>query len=169
MVAFRAVWRGSGASAPVPPSDRHRLIFAAPGLGYGAKTGRSMIFQLLVAVCIATLVGVSVLHSWGGERYLWRPLFKHKGNPVLESPLARMVLRGAWHLTSVMWLVLALVLHAAAFAPDTLVATVLGAVGISFVVVGVIDLIGTRGRHIGWPLLMLVGVFALGALAVRAP
>jgi len=64
-----------------------------------------------------------------------------------------------------MWLVLAIVLYAVAHAPTSLEVTILWVVGVSFSAVGVVDLIASRGRHIGWPLLMLVGLFALGALA----
>lgn len=124
-----------------------------------------MVFKLFAAACIAMLFIVSAVHSWGGEKYLWRPLFKHKGNRILESQLARVVLRLAWHLTSVLWLVLASVVYTVAFEPSFIEVVVLGVVGTSFVIVGLVDLIASKGQHIGWPLLTLVGVFALGALA----
>ena len=47
-----------------------------------------MLFQWLVVASIAGLVVTSVLHSIGGEIYLLRPLFKHRGNRVLDHQLA---------------------------------------------------------------------------------
>src|SRR5690606_26428400 len=105
-----------------------------------------------------------VAHSVGGEIYLLRPLFKHRGNRVLDSHLARMILRFAWHVTSVAWIVLAVILYAVAFNEAHLRTVVLASVGASFVFAGLFDLVASKGRHIGWPLLLLTGVFALAAL-----
>lgn len=123
-----------------------------------------MVFEWLIVASIAGLVVTSVVHSVGGEIWLLRPLFKHRGNRVLDHPLARMVLRFAWHVTSVSWLVLAVILYALAFDEPHLRTVVLGGVGLSFTAVGVFDLFASRGRHIGWPLLLLTGLFALAAL-----
>lgn len=123
-----------------------------------------MIFQWLIVASIAGLVATSLVHSLGGEFYLLRPLFKHRGNRVLEHPLARMVLRFAWHVTSISWLVLAVILYALAFDEAHLRTVILGGIGLSFTAVGLFDLFASRGRHIGWPLLLLTGLFALAAL-----
>lgn len=123
-----------------------------------------MVFQWLIVASIAALVATSLVHSLGGEIYLLRPLFKHRGNRVLEHPLARMVLRFAWHLTSICWIVLAVILYALAFDEPHLRTVILGSVSLSFTGAGLFDLIASRGRHIGWPLLLLTGLFALAAL-----
>jgi len=123
-----------------------------------------LVFQWLIVASIAALVATSLVHSLGGEIYLLRPLFKHRGNRVLEHPLARMVLRFAWHLTSICWIVLAVILYALAFDEPHLRTVILGSVSLSFTGAGLFDLIASRGRHIGWPLLLLTGLFALAAL-----
>ena len=74
---------------------------------------------------------------------------------------SRKVLRGAWHLTSAF-----MVLTAAVMVwPDTdrwlkaLVASV-------WLVIGLVSLISTKGKHVGWPTLSLSGLSGLtGALA----
>lgn len=124
-----------------------------------------MVFEWLIVASIAGLVATSLVHSLGGEIWLLRPLFKHRGNRVLDHPLARMVLRFAWHVTSVSWLLLAIILYALAFDEPHLRTVILGGVGLSFTAVGVFDLFASRGRHIGWPLLLLTGLFALAALS----
>ena len=123
-----------------------------------------MLFQWLVFASIAGLVVTSLVHSIGGEIYLLRPLFKHRGNRVLDHQLARMVLRFAWHVTSVTWIVLAVILYALAFDEPHLQTMILGSIGLSFTAVGIFDLVVSRGRHIGWPPLLLTGLFALAAL-----
>ena len=87
-----------------------------------------------------------------------------RGNRVLDHQLARMVLQFAWHLTSVTWIVLAVILYALAFDEPRLQTVILGSVGLSFAAVGLFDLVVSRGRHIGWPPLLLTGVFALAAM-----
>jgi len=124
-----------------------------------------LVFQWLIVASIVGLVATSLVHSVGGEIYLLRPLFKHRGNRVLDHPLARMVLRFAWHVTSVSWLLLAVILYTLAFDEPHLRTVILGGVGLSFTAVGLFDLYASRGRHIGWPLLLLTGLFALAALS----
>lgn len=123
-----------------------------------------MVFQWLVIASMVALLATALAHSLAGEIYLLRPLFRHGGNRVLDSQLARMVLRFAWHVTSLAWIVLAVILYAVAFNEAHLRTVILASVGASFVFAGVFDLIASRGRHIGWPLLLLTGVFALAAL-----
>lgn len=109
------------------------------------------------------LVICGLLHSIGGEVWLLRPLFHRRGNRVLESVLARQVLRFAWHLTSLCWVLIAAllaVLHQSGAAAADLGFLLTGGL---FLTVGLFDLVVTRGRHIGWPVLCLIGVFALGA------
>lgn len=119
------------------------------------------IYHWMVSGAIVCLVAVSLMHSYYGERMLIGPLLKHKGNRLLEHPLGRMLLRFAWHITSIAWLVLAFILYTMAFTNARLDAAILSSIGASFLAMGVFDLIVSRGKHMGWPILTLIGVFAL--------
>jgi len=99
-----------------------------------------------------------------GELRLLKPLLAHRKG-VLASVPGRFVLRFAWHLTSLSWLVLAVILLLLCFQPEHALEGALVIAGISFVAAGVFDAICSRGRHIGWPLLTAIGVAALLAAA----
>jgi len=62
-----------------------------------------------------------------------------------------------------MWALLAGILYTAVFAVPHLGDVTLIGIGVCFVGVGLFDLFASKGRHIGWPLLTLIGVFALMA------
>jgi len=122
-----------------------------------------MLFNVTIFAAISALCTTAALHSWAGEAYLIRPLLKYRGNRVLENHLARSVLRFAWHITSFFWLILAGFLYATAFHPQALVPILLVTIGSSFLAVGVFSLAFSKGRHIGWPLLVLTVALTLMA------
>lgn len=126
-----------------------------------------MALEYLIGLGISGLMLTALVHSIGGEIFLLRPMFKHRGNRVLDHSLARMVLRFAWHITSVFWLVLAVILYVLAFSNQHLDTAILFTVGGTFAAVDVFDLFASRGRHIGWPLLLAIGVCVLGASFLR--
>ena len=120
------------------------------------------LFQTCILGAIACLIIVTLAHSIFGETRLLQPLFKYRGNRVLESKLARMVLRFAWHLTSVMWIMMAVFLYRIGFSPaEELRPTILVTIGLGFLVVGLFDLILSRAKHIGWPPLVAIGILCL--------
>jgi hypothetical protein len=119
-------------------------------------------FLLLAA---ALLLITAAAHSLLGERRLLQPLLRHPAGPLASSSLARFVLRFAWHLTSLTWFVLAIVLLAFASQPAHAFQYAALATGVAFTAAGVFDAIGSRGRHVGWPLLAAIGVASL--LAAR--
>ncbi|MEM1299476.1 MAG: hypothetical protein AAGH68_09355 [Pseudomonadota bacterium] len=112
----------------------------------------------------ALLLATALVHSWAGERWLITPLLRRRRDKILEYPLARAVLRFAWHFTSALLAMLALILLSALHAPDSLQRTVLTTIGIGFTLVGLADLLMSQGRHVGWPLLLGAGVVTLLAL-----
>lgn len=114
---------------------------------------------VLLAIC-------ALLHSIGGEIWLLRPMFRRRGNPVLESRLARMVLRFAWHLTALCWLLIAALLAVLIASNASLADLGFLITGAFFLAVGVFDLLISKGRHIGWPVLCAIGVFAIKAAQV---
>jgi hypothetical protein len=82
----------------------------------------------------------------------------------MSRQLAKQVVRLAWHLTSLLWIGQALLLLRAATHPEFLDAALIGGIGILHVAAGLFDAFVTRGKHIGWPLLTAIGVFALLSL-----
>jgi len=109
------------------------------------------------------LVTTMLVHSMIGQRRLIRPLLDEEAG-VMKQPMARFIAPFAWHLTSGIGLVVAAILFAWAWAPDQAQSIGLAATGIVFTTSGVIDAIGSRGKHIGWAPLTLIGLSAFAAL-----
>jgi len=113
--------------------------------------------------CSALLLVTALVHSVLGERRLIAPLLRSREG-ILGSDLARFLLRFVWHFMSVLFAVIAasLIAHqqdASSGRTVLLIGTAIGVGG-----AGILDAVSTRGRHIGWPLLVLIGAFALLAL-----
>lgn len=125
------------------------------------------LFAAMIIAAIVCLIAVSALHSIAGEKLLLAPMFKRRGNKVLDNGLARLVLRFAWHLTSILWIMMAIILYVLVFSPDQLPSIILLTFGIGFTLVGIFDLIVSRARHVGWPVLTAIGVFCLIAYSAK--
>lgn len=110
------------------------------------------------------LIVTGLVHSVLGDRRLITPLLSRRDG-ILASDFARFLIRFAWHLTSVTWAVLAVILVAIAHDPVTARWWASVATGAAFTGIGFYDLICTRGRHVGWPLLTGIGLAALLSLA----
>jgi hypothetical protein len=119
--------------------------------------------QVALTVAAALLVITMMVHSLMGQRRLIRPIIK-QGAGVMKSPLARFILPFGWHLMSFMGLVLAAILLAWAWAPDQARTIGLAATGLVFTAGGLIDAVGSKGKHIGWAPLTLIGVSSFAAL-----
>ena len=111
---------------------------------------------ILVTMCV---------HSLLGQRRLIQPLLD-QGTGVMQRPLARFVVPFAWHLTSFIGLIVAAILLAWAWAPGSSRPIGLATAGAVFTIAGVWDAIGSRGEHVGWLPLTLIGLACLGALLV---
>jgi hypothetical protein len=116
----------------------------------------------LDAAAAATLV-TAFTHSYFGERRLIGPLVASSVG-VTSRALAKQVVRFAWHLTTMLWVGQALLLLREANAPSSLDRSLIGGIGVSHLVAGLVDAIYTRGKHIGWPLLTAIGFFSLVSL-----
>lgn len=114
----------------------------------------------VTAILIIMTMGV---HSVLGQRRLIRPLLD-EGAGVMQRPLARFIVPFAWHLTSFIGLILAAILLAWAWAPGHARSIGLGMTGAVFTIAGLVDAIGSRGRHVGWAPLTLIDVSSLAAL-----
>ena len=101
------------------------------------------------------MVATAIIHSRAGERRLVGPALAGRQG-IFANAQSRKVLRGAWHLTSAFMLLTAAVM----IWPDTdwqLKALVAGV----WLVIGLVSLISTRGKHVGWPTLTLSGIAGL--------
>ncbi|MFZ0480703.1 MAG: hypothetical protein WAL71_16305 [Terriglobales bacterium] len=117
----------------------------------------------LVFVAAILLLVTSVVHSVLGEQRLIGPLLARRDG-ILANELARFILRLAWHITSLTWLVLALILVQLVRNPSTARFWALAATGVAFTGIGLYDAVASRGRHVGWPLLAGIGIASLLAL-----
>lgn len=121
----------------------------------------------LVGAAVLT-IGIAVTHSYLGERYVIVQLLRRADLPRLFGSdwFTRRTLRFAWHLTSLAWVGLAVVLlvladHFGNPLPSTapLLATnpaatlqaVARVVAIIFASSAVLTGVATRGRHFAWP------------------
>jgi hypothetical protein len=118
----------------------------------------STLFLAAGLLCIVT----AVVHSLIGEARLIGPLLRGRQG-VMARPLSRQVVRFAWHWTSALWLLVAAVLLAAALG-QPVERWLLACIGAAHVVMGLFDAVITRGKHIGWPLITLIGGLTLLAL-----
>jgi len=114
----------------------------------------------LVAACLCVALGLA--HSFLGERYILTRLFRRTDLPRLfgGTEFTMRTLRFAWHLTSVAWWGSAALFFYLAQGPisSATVASILAAV---FLVSASITFFASHGRHLAWPVFLLVGLIAL--------
>jgi hypothetical protein len=125
-----------------------------------------LISNLLVLACAAMLVLTALVHSVLGEQRLIGPLLAQRDG-ILQSDLARFLLRAVWHFLSVTFAIIAVSLLASTSLWISAKAALLGATALGIGGAGLYDAVGSRGRHIGWPMLVLVGILAALALIVH--
>ena len=116
--------------------------------------------SLHVAAALAFLLGLA--HSVLGERFILVRLFRRPDLPQLfgGTEFTTRTLRFAWHITTIAWWGMAALLWVAG-SGDLTEQTTLTVLGCSFVVAGLLPLVMTRGRHLSWLVLFLVGGIAL--------
>lgn len=119
--------------------------------------------QAALTLASLLLVATMCVHSILGQKRLIRPILK-QGAGVMQYPLARFILPFGWHLMSFMGLVIAAILFAWAWAPDHARPIGLAMTGVVFTASGIIDSIGSKGKHVGWAPLTLIGLLSLAAL-----
>ena len=111
--------------------------------------------MIWLRLAAATMVVVAFVHALVGERRLIGPLLAMNSG-IMAVPLARQVMRFAWHMTSVL-----MVLCGAVVAWPAIDPPLIAIIGAAWLAAGLFDAVLTRGRHIGWPFLTAAGVFAL--------
>ncbi len=107
---------------------------------------------------LAFLLGVA--HSYLGERLILIRLFRRPDLPHLlgSDVFTRRTLRFAWHLTTVaFWGLACLLLQVAQGVPRQALGAVIAG---TFVLAALVTVIGSRGRHLAWPIFLLIAAAA---------
>jgi hypothetical protein len=122
--------------------------------------------QIALYAATALIVIVGTVHSWLGEVKIIGPLLAIEPRlGPLKSTFARKIIRFAWHITTLAWFGLALVLVALLPAPfGSQGRMVLLAIAATFFISGLISLIISKGRHVAWPLFFLIAALVLTPL-----
>ena len=120
---------------------------------------------LKLAAVLLFLLGLA--HSVLGERYILVRLLRRDNLPKLFGGTAftARTLRFAWHVTTVLWWGFSVLLWQAASDHITQ-AQVLQVIGYSSLAAAVLPLVITRGRHLSWMVLVIVGGIALYSASV---
>lgn len=111
------------------------------------------------SVLIFTL---GLAHSVLGERFILVRLFRRESLPKLfgGTEFTARTLRFAWHITTVAWWGISVLLWLAA--SDNLSSeSALTVLGCTLVLSGILPLAITRGRHLSWVVLFLAGGLVL--------
>lgn len=108
----------------------------------------------------ALALGVGEAHSYPGERYILIRLFRRPDlpHPFGSDLFTRRTLRFAWHLTTLAWWGFAVLLHL--LARGASVAAVGSAIAGTFLATALLTFLGSRGRHLAWPVFLAIGVAA---------
>ena len=122
-----------------------------------------MISVPLLTAAIFTFV-IGVIHSWLGERRLIGPRLspQRRQGMLADSNYFRQILRATWHLMTLAWWGFGGILGALAISPVNRQArTILVIIALLFLACGLTILITTRGRHLAWPVFLVVACLAL--------
>lgn len=121
-----------------------------------------MLTLLYLAAFLA--LGIGVVHSILGEKYILIRLFRRDDLPQLfgSTDFTVRTIRFAWHLSTLAWWGFGAILILMAHPPLQL--STLGAViGYTFVAHFLVAIIGSRGKHLSWIVFLVIGVVALSA------
>jgi len=120
---------------------------------------------MLITAAILILL-TCIAHSYLGERYILTRLFRRELPKLFgDDSFTKGVLRFCWHLLSVVWLGMAVILVMAAGAPESDFRTgSLMTIGIVMLLSAPFPLVLTRGRHLSWVMFMLIGGLTLASV-----
>ena len=116
------------------------------------------LYLLAALLCVA----LGVAHSYLGERFILIRLFRRTDIPKLfgGTEFTIRTLRFAWHLTSVAWCGIGALFFLMAQGPLSS-STVASVFAVVFLLSAGVTLIASRGRHLAWPVFLVVGLIAL--------
>lgn len=119
---------------------------------------------LYIAAILIFILGLA--HSVLGERFILVRLFRRDSLPKLfgGTGFTARTLRFAWHITTVAWWGMAVLLWRAA-SGNLGQGSVLAVLGYTMILSGVLPLVITRGRHLSWVVLFLAGGLVLWCAA----
>ena len=110
------------------------------------------------------ILALGAAHSYLGERYILIRLFRRSDLPALfgSDVFTRRTLRFAWHLTTVVWWGVAVLLLGVARSDAATVARAhLGAVvAVTSLASAVVTFVGSRGRHLAWLVFLAIGLLS---------
>ena len=105
------------------------------------------IFFICAAVFLFT---IGLAHSYLGESLLLMPLFKEKSVLLFrEKPYMKKILRFAWHITTIAWWGLALVIVDLAKIKNPSLLSI-HSIAVASLITGMLILYFSRGRHLAW-------------------
>ena len=123
---------------------------------------------LLIAAAILTM-GIGIIHSWLGERYIIGRLLRRSDLPRLfgDDTFTRQTLRFAWHLTTVAWFGLAavLIMLSGALVGIRVSDGVVFAIALVFLINAIVALVFSKGRHLSW--IVFAAITTLCLLAIK--
>ena len=116
--------------------------------------------MLQLAAVLTFLLGLA--HSLLGERFILVRLFRSENLPKLfgGTEFTTQTLRFAWHLTTIVWWGLAVLLWRLDSGPVS-ATFILKVIGYTSIASGLLPLVTTRGKHLSWLVFFLVGGIAL--------
>ena len=122
---------------------------------------------MIVESCLITgailILLIAAAHSYLGERYILSRLLRRTELPHLfgSDSFTRQTLRFAWHLTSIAWLCVAVILIAFSLDDFQLTRSItLQAISITFLLNALLTFIATRGRHLAWIVFLAISLAA---------
>ncbi|MGI9263212.1 MAG: hypothetical protein ACR2QR_14295 [Woeseiaceae bacterium] len=115
----------------------------------------------MLLVAVALTVGIGLVHSVLGERYILTRLFRQQLPKLFGSDwFTKQTLRFVWHLLTVAWFgFAALMFQLNAGTPSR--ADLLNTIGITFAITGLIALIASRAKHLSWIVFGAISVICL--------
>ena len=121
--------------------------------------------MLQLAAALAFLLGLA--HSVLGERYILVRLFRRDNLPKLfgGTEFTTRTLRFAWHITTILWWGFAVLLWQLASGPVN-TSFILNVIGFTSIAAGLLPLIITRGKHLSWVVLFIIGAIATAKAAI---
>lgn len=117
---------------------------------------------MLLYLAAALVAGLGIAHSVLGERYIISRLLR-RDLPRLfgGDQFTKQTLRFAWHITTIAWFALAVILVAAGGASSTPFRSVtLKTIAIAAGVSALFPLCFTRGRHLSWVVFLAIGLYS---------
>lgn len=114
-----------------------------------------------VVVAVALIVGIAAAHSYLGETYILRRLFRRDNLPRLFGSdwFTKRTLRFGWHITSIAWIGFGAILLVLAGSPGVEAqSAILKWVAATFLASGICSAGFTRGRHLSWVLFLAIAV-----------